>query len=125
MSLAPAPRARLHASLACGGTFALWAWRGGLLPAAFAGLAAALALLAWISPARYAPVQRALDRCVHLVLTAFTWLLLGLVYIFVFTPLRFLSALTGKDQLQRSFDRDAQSYLRPLPPGSDRFDRQF
>lgn len=126
MPLAPIPRARLQATLACAGTLALWAWRGGLLPAALAGLAAALALLAWISPVRYAPVQRALDRGVHLLLTALTWLLLGLVYLLVFTPLRAMRALTGSDPLHRRFDRSATSYLRPPVAGSSgRFDRQF
>lgn len=126
MSLALPSRARLQATLACAGTLALWAWRGGLVPAAIAGLAAALALLAWISPARYAPVQRALDRGVHLLLTVLTWLLLGLVYLLVFTPLRAARALTGRDPLQRTFDRTAASYLRAPPAGaSGRFDRQF
>ncbi len=126
MPLAPIPRARLQATLACAGTLALWAWRGGLLPAAIAGLAAALALLAWISPARYAPVQRGLDRGVHLLLTAVTWLLLGIVYLLIFTPLRAVRALTGSDPLQRTFDRTADTYLRTPPAGgSGRFDRQF
>ena len=125
MPLAPVPRARLQATLACAGTLALWAWRGGLLPAALAGLAAALALLAWTSPPRYAPVQRALDRGVHLLLTALTWLLLGLVYLLVFTPLRALRAVTGKDALQRRFDRSASTYLRPPTGSPGRFDRQF
>lgn len=126
MPFAPVSRARLQATLACAGTLALWAWRGGLLPAALAGLAAALALLAWTSPARYAPVQRALDRGVHLLLIALTWLLLGLVYLLVFTPLRAVRALTGSDPLQRRFDRSATTYLRPPGTGSSgRFDRQF
>jgi len=126
MPLAPVPRARLQATFACAGTLALWAWRGGLLPATLAGLAAALALVAWISPARYAPVQRALDRGVHLLLTGLTWLLLGLVYLLVFTPLRAARALMGSDPLQRSFDRTADTYLKSPPAGSTgRFDRQF
>ena len=125
MPLASVPRARLQATLACAGTFALWAWRGGVLPATLAGLAAALALVAWMSPARYAPVQRALDRGVHLLLTGLTWLLLGMVYLFVFTPLRVFRVLTGSDPLQRSFDRSATSYLRPPAGSSGRFDRQF
>lgn len=124
MPLAPIPRARLQATLACAGTLALWVWRGGLFPAALAGLAASLALLAWTSPTRYAPVQRVLDRGVHLLLTAFTWLLLGLVYLLVFTPLRFWRQLTGKDPLERKFNPSATTYLR-TPGGSGRFDRQF
>jgi len=126
MPLAPASRARLHASLACGVTLALWAWRGGLLPAAFAGFAAALAVLAWTSPARYAPVQRVLDRGVHLVLAALTWLVLGVVWLLVFTPLRAVRSLTGSDPLRRSIDRTADTYLQTPPAGSaGRFDRQF
>lgn len=126
MPLAPVTRARLQATLACIGTFVLWAWRGGQVPAALAGIASALALLAWISPARYAPVQHALDRGVHLLLTALTWLLLGLVFLLVFTPLRAVRALTGSDPLQRRFDRAATTYLRPPSAGGlSRFDRQF
>ena len=126
MPLASVTRARLQATLACIGTLVLWAWRGGLVPAALAGIAAALALLAWISPARYAPVQHALDRGVHLLLTALTWLLLGLVFLLVFTPLRAVRALTGSDPLQRRFDRAATTYLRPPSAGGlSRFDRQF
>jgi hypothetical protein len=126
MPLAPVTRARLQATLACAGTLALWAWRGGLVPAALAGLMAALALLAWTSPVRYAPVQRTLDRGVHLLLVGLTWLLLGLVFFLVITPLRVIRALTGSDPLQRRFDRTADSYHRAPPAGSaGRFDRQF
>ena len=125
MPLAPVSRARLQATLACIGTLVLWAWRGGQLPAALAGLAAALALLAWSSPARYVPVQHALDRGVHLLLTALTWFLLGLVFLLVFTPLRAVRALTGRDPLERRFDRSASTYLRTLTGGPGRFDRLF
>ncbi len=124
MPLAPASRARLQASLACGGTLALWSWRGGVFPATLAGVAATLALLAWVSPVRYAPVQRALDRFVHLLLTALTWFLLGLVYLLVFTPLRAFRGLTGQDKLARTLDRAAVSYLQ-TPPAPGTFDRQF
>jgi hypothetical protein len=125
MPLAPVTRARLQASLAVAGTVAIWAWRRGPVPAALAGVAAALALIAWVSPAHYAPIQRALDRGVHLLLTGLTWLLLGLVYFLVFTPLRFLRDLRGRDPLARRADPAAATYLRPLPPGAGRFDRQF
>jgi hypothetical protein len=124
MPLAPASRARLQASLACIGTLTLWGWRGGVIPATLATIAASLALLAWSSPAHYAPVQRTLDRFVHLLLMSLTWLLLGLVYFLVFTPLRAFRALTGSDKLARSFDRTAATYLQVPRPGG-RFDRQF
>ena len=119
-------RPRIQASLACLVTLGLWYWRGGLLPAAVAGFAAALALLAWTSPTRYAPVQRVLDRGIHLVLAALTWLVLGVVWLLVFTPLRAVRALTGSDPLRQKFDRAADTYLQPPPAGSaGRFDRQF
>jgi hypothetical protein len=125
MPLAPFTRARLQASAACVGTAALWWWRGGPMPATLAGIMAALAVMAWVAPARYAPVQRTLDRLIHLLLTSLTWTLLGLVYFLVFTPLRFVRSLAGRDALGRAPDPAAPSYLRPPPGGPRRFDRQF
>ena len=118
-------RPRIHASLACCVTLALWWWRGGVGPAVLAGVAAALALAAWVSPPHYAPVQRALDRGVQLVLAALTWLILGVVWLLVFTPLRAFRAIMGSDPLRRTFDRSAESYLRPPTGAASRFDRQF
>jgi hypothetical protein len=118
-------RPRLQATFACAGTLILWRWRGGTGPAVLAGLAAALALVAWVAPARYAPIQRALDRIIHWLLTAITWVLLGLVYFLVFTPLRFVRSLAGRDPLARQPDPAAPSYLQLPPPGPRRFDRQF
>ncbi len=125
MPLTSSSRARLQASLAVVGTLAIWGWRGGQVPAALAGVAAALALIAWVSPPHYAPIQRGLDRVVHGVLAALTWVLLAFVYFLVFTPLRFFRDLTGRDPLQRKSDPARASYLAPLPPGPSRFDRQF
>lgn len=125
MPLAPVLRARLQASLAAAGTLTIWLWRGGTVPAACAGAAAALAIVAWVSPPRYAPVQRALDRIVHLGLVALTWTLLGLVYFLVFTPLRLGRDCLGRDPLARRRDPAVTSCLRPVPPGTSRFDRQF
>jgi len=125
MPLASFSRARLQATAASIGTLALWTWRGGPVAATLAVIAAMLAALAWVAPARYAPVQRTLDRGLHLLLAVVTWTLLGLVYFLVFTPLRFARKLMGRDPLSRQPDPAAPSYLRPLPPGPRRFDRQF
>lgn len=126
MPLAPRQKARLQATAACAGGLFLW-WRvGGVAAAGFAGLTAALALVAWTSPARYAPVQRVLDRVVHGVLAALTWMLLGFIYLAVFAPMRLWRRLRGIDPLHRQPDPTAASYLLPLPPTApDRFDRQF
>lgn len=126
MPLAPTTRARLQATLACGGACVLFTWRGGLGPTIVFGVTVVFALMAWITPRVYAPVQRSLDRAVHLVLTAFTWLLLGLLYLLVFTPLRIGRTFFGRDPLQRRIDPAAATYLSPIPPAAvNRFDRQF
>lgn len=126
MALTPISRARLQATLACGGACTLFLWRGGFGPAVAVSVTALLALMAWIIPRAYAPVQRGFDRVIHLALTAFTWLLLGLLYLLVFTPLRLGRAVFGRDPLQRRPDSAATTYLRPVPPAAtNRFDRQF
>jgi hypothetical protein len=126
MAHSPAARARWQATLAGIGTLLLW-WRiGGGWPAVAAGVAGALALLAWLSPAHYAPVQRVLDRMLHAVLAGLTWFLLAVIYFGIFMPLRGWRALTGTDPLQRRPDPAAKTYFRPLPPAAaGRFDRQF
>lgn len=126
MALAPVTRARVQAALAAGGTALLW-WRaGGPWPAALALVASLLALLAWLSPAHYAPVQRALDAILRVLLTGFTWLTLGAVYFGLFTPLRFFGALLRRDPLRLRPLPPAESYFQPLPPATARrFDRQF
>jgi hypothetical protein len=126
MALSPATRGRLQATLAWLGALLLW-WRiGGVLPAMLAGATGSVALLAWVSPAHYAPVQRVLDRGLHAFLAGLTWLALALIYLGVFTPLRGWRALTRRDGLQLRPDPVAGSYLRPLPPPApERFDRQF
>jgi hypothetical protein len=83
-------------------------------------------VLAWLSPTHYAPVQRVLDRILHLFLTGLTWFVLGIIYLALFTPLRLWRALTRQDPLQRQRDPASTTYLRPLPPAArGRFDRQF
>ena len=130
MAIAPATRARLQATLACVGTLLLWWHRGGPVAAALALLAAALALPAWLSPPRYAPVQRIPDRLTHGLLAAFSWLVLAVVYFGLFAPVRLGLALTGRDPLPRparphTSARPA-SYLQPLPaPVARSFERQF
>lgn len=119
-------RARLQASFAVLGGLLLW-WRyGGPVLAALAGLLGALALLAWLAPARYAPVQRGFDFVTRTLLAALTWLILGLVYLAVFVPLRLWRALTRHDPLQRRPDPAASTYFQPAPPPAPaRYDRQF
>ena len=118
-------RPRLQASLACVVTLGLWHWRGGYIPTALAIVAAALAVLAWLLPAAYAPFSRAFERFGHAILVVFTWLALGLVYLGVLTPLRLWRTLRRHDPLHRRFDPTATTYLRPLPQKPQNFTRQF
>lgn len=126
MALADSTRARLQATAACAGTFILW-WRfGGVFTAGVTGFFSSLAVLAWLAPARYAPVQRWLDFLVRQFVTGFSWLLLGLLYLGLFTPLRGWRFLTRNDPLQRKADPTATTYFQPLPPAAPgRFKRLF
>ncbi|ATC64199.1 hypothetical protein CMV30_09660 [Nibricoccus aquaticus] len=119
------PRPRLQATIALAVTSSLWLWRGGIFPAALALTAATLALLAWVSPRAYAPFSRAFEKLGHLILIAFTWLSLGLIYFGVFTPLRLWRTLRRHDPLARRFDSTAPTYLRPLPSTPPNFTRHF
>jgi len=119
-------RARLQATLSFAGGLVLW-WRfGGVYLIVLVGLLAALALLAGVSPARHAPVQRVFDVVTRVLVAGFSWLLLGLMYFCVFTPMRLVGALWGHDPLRLKPDRSAATYLRELPPApAGRFGRQF
>lgn len=119
-------RMRLQASMAAIGVTVLW-WRWGGRPlAGISILFALLALVAWISPRRYLPVQRIIDFLVHLLVSTLSWVLLGLVYFGVFTPLRFFFQLTGKDFLARLPAKGRDSSLVPLSDGvPDHFKRQY
>ncbi len=55
-------------------------------------------------------------------------LILGLMYYAVFTPVRFVFALLGKDPMKRKPEPDAETYwVAHEPQGDDpkRFERQF
>jgi hypothetical protein len=122
----PPSRARWQTTAAFAGA-ALLGWRHpGAVTFGLAAVALALAALAWIAPDRYRPVQRLLDRATDALLAALTWVLLGLVYLGVFTPLRPIRRLLRRDPLGGRRAPAGESYLTPLPPGATgRFDRQF
>ena len=126
MALSTVSRARLQATLAVAGTSLFWWKHGGMVAAVIAIVAVLLALGAWTAPALYAPVQRGCDHVLKLLLAALTWLLLGLIYLTVFTPLHAWWRIRGRDPLQRRSDAQARTSLRALPPASaGHFDRQF
>ncbi len=108
------------------GTLLFWWKHGGPVAATIAITAALLALGAWVAPALYAPLQRGCDHVLKVLLTALTWLLLGFIYLTVFTPLHLWWKIRGRDPLQRRADPQARTYLQPVPPApAGRFERQF
>lgn len=127
MPLAHANRARWQASLAVAG-LAVLCWRiPGVVTTGLLVLGATLALVAWISPQAYAPVQRGFDALLRGLLVALTWTSLALVYFGLFTPLRVWRLLMHNDPLGLRPQQGSApiTYLQPLPPAPARFDRQF
>jgi hypothetical protein len=119
-------RSRLQATAALAGGLVLW-WRfQSIWALALAGMMAVFALLAWLAPEWHKPVQRSFDLVTRLVVAGFTWMILGLVYFGLFTPMRCLGVLAGRDPLRLKPKGAATTYLRALPPGAERrFDRQY
>ncbi|HEX2854093.1 MAG TPA: hypothetical protein VHO24_12715 [Opitutaceae bacterium] len=121
----PIVRGQLQATLAAIIASTLWWHFRSVTSASLAILLVTLALVAWFAPRLYVPVQRTLDRFARGVLAVFTWLVLGLIYFGVFTPVRLWRAVTRHDPLRLRISNQ-ESYFQPLPPpGPRRFDRQF
>lgn len=125
MPLAPAYRARLQASLACAGAATMAFFFRHPATLVVFSVATLLAIVAWTSPRLYAPVQRGLDAITHAFLAAITWTVFGLVYFGVFTPFRFVRALTTRDPLALRRPPVNDSYFQPISSSGPRFDRQF
>jgi hypothetical protein len=117
---------RLQATGAVVGAGVIWFWWRGWGPGILLVAVSTLAVLAWVSPRRYAPVHRFTLQLGRVVLAVVTWLLLGLVYFFIMTPWRAWRAVTGHDPLCRRWEPQASSYLRAAAkPAADHFRRQF
>ena len=126
MPLAPRSRARLQATIAGAGGILLW-WRApNGATTAIAVVTGTLAALAWLLPGYYAPVQRGFDRLTHALVSALTWLVLGIVYFCLFMPMRIWRAMLRHDPLRLRRDSTASSFLQSIAPPSPRhFNRQF
>jgi carbamoyltransferase len=73
-------------------------------------LAALLALTALLMPQRLRPLHAVARRVGKVLAEANTWLLLGLVFFLMVTPLAFLSRLVGRDALRLRWARGHGSY---------------
>lgn len=90
-------------------------------------LATTLLALAVFAPRVFAPIQAVLERFGRLVAAAFTWLVLGTIFLLIFVPGRLLLVFLRRDPLQRKPDPNRTSYWDPLPPapGPSHFRRQY
>lgn len=92
---------------------------------AFTSLLLALSIFA---PKAYYPIFRGLDAVIQLLLKAFTWFILGLIYFLIFTPVRFVLILMGKDVLLAKIQLSRSSYWTPIDARSNQaaqFKRQY
>lgn len=125
MPLSRANRSRLQAALGCVVAGLLW-WR--TQAPAFAVvwiLAIGLLALACFDPRRYEPVQRLFNAFSRMITAAVTWMVLGLVYFMVFTPLRLWNRLIGRDPLGSRRSPKA-SFLQDFPAKTlGRFEKQY
>lgn len=78
------------------------------------GLAGFALLSGLIAPRILRPLEWVLAGLLRVVMTAVTYVVLTLSYLFVFTPIGLFVRLSGKDLLDRKFPTDKESYWVPI-----------
>jgi hypothetical protein len=98
-----------------GGLGAWLAYRHGLgwLPIALGGLSLFCGVSALAAPAALRPLFVGLSIVTVPIGFVVSHVLLGVVYFGLFTPVRLIQALIGRDALSRRFDRAAKTYWSP------------
>jgi len=77
-----------------------------------------LAAVAWLAPARLAPLNRAWQRLGLFLARVVNPVILGVIFYAVVLPVGLVMRLFGHDPLRLRFEREAQSYWIPRdPPG--------
>lgn len=111
------------------GALVLWrhpAWLP--LPALFGALGAVLLLLAGLAPILLRPIEWAWMKLANALGWVMTRVVLGLIFVLVFTPAGLIRRLLGKDPLELRFDRRAASYWHARPdadPSPERMEKMF
>jgi hypothetical protein len=95
---------------------ALLFWQGRPLWPLFAGLGGILLALAAIWPAGLAGIERVWMKVARIMGWFMTRVILGLVFVLLFTPAGLVMRLLGKDPLELRIDRTATSYWHARPP---------
>ena len=103
--------------------------RTGSLPVAgaVAGLGVVLAGLALTVPQVLRPVWVVLMVVNYPIGWVVTHVVMALIFYLVVTPVGVIMRLTGRDPMERAFDRSAKTYWKPRRPdsGSARYFRQY
>ncbi|MCW5200286.1 hypothetical protein VU07_00490 [Desulfobulbus sp. F4] len=73
-------------------------------------LAAGLMLFSLAAPSTLAPLNRAWLFLGHILGWINTRIILGIIFLVIFTPVAFMFRLLGRDSMQRSFDAGRNSY---------------
>lgn len=73
-------------------------------------LAATLALFSLVAPQLLGPLHRGWMFLGHILGWVNTRIILGIVFLVIFTPVAFIFRLMGKDPMQRSLDAGLNSY---------------
>jgi hypothetical protein len=89
-------------------------------------LAATLALFSLVAPQLLGPLHRGWMFLGHILGWINTRIILGIVFLVIFTPGAFFFRLMGKDPMQRSFDVKLKSYrLDPKQPKPQNLHRPY
>ena len=97
----------------------------GLLPLAFGGtprwwafgVAGGLLFIAAVRPPLLSPLNRVWFQVRLILNRILTYVLMGLLFYAVFTPIGLAARALGKDSLRRRYDRDAATYWIRREPG--------
>lgn len=102
-----------------------WLW--GIRPALWVWVVSAVfALLATVWPMGLRGVYLVWIKLAGVLSWVNTRIILGLVFVFVFTPIGLVLRLLGKDTLQKKFDAEARTYRKTSKARKpDHLERQF
>ena len=73
-------------------------------------LSAVIVVCGFLAPKAFETMERLGQKLAHIVALALTWLLLMPFFYLCFAPARLILKLTGKDPMQRRFERNRRSY---------------
>jgi hypothetical protein len=103
--------------------------RTGSMPAgaSIAGLGLVVAALGLTAPRALRPLWIVLMVVNYPIGWVVTHVVMALIFYLVVTPVGVIMRLSGRDPMERTFDRSAKSYWKPrrTESGSDRYFRQY